>query len=88
VKGRRRDIRGVIFQAVLLSSLVVAFVTLGTLLVDVAGDGFEYLDTRFLTAPPSSDPQQAGAGPAIRATLYLGVLLLLFTVPLGVGTAI
>jgi phosphate transport system permease protein len=88
VKGRRRDIRGLLFQAALLSSLVVAFVTLGTLLVDVAGDGFEFLDKRFLTGPPSADPQQAGAGPAIRATLYLGVLLLLFTVPLGVGTAV
>jgi phosphate transport system permease protein len=88
VKGRRRDIRGWIFKALLLSSLIVAFVTLGTLLVDVAGDGFDFLDKRFLTGPPSTDPQQAGAGPAIRATLYLGVLLLLFTVPLGVGTAI
>jgi phosphate transport system permease protein len=88
MKGRRRDIRGWIFKAVLLSSLVIAFVTLGTLLVDVAGDGFEFLDARFLTGPPSTDPQQAGAGPAIRATLYLGVLLLLFTVPLGVGAAI
>ena len=77
-----------LFQAALLSSLVVAFVTLGTLLVDVAGDGFEFLDSRFLTGPPSTDPQQAGAGPAIRATLYLGVLVLLFSVPLGVGTAI
>ena len=88
MKGRRRDIRGWIFKALLLSSLVIAFVTLGTLLVDVAGDGFEFLDSRFLTGPPSTDPQQAGAGPAIRATLYLGVLVLLFSVPLGVGTAI
>jgi phosphate transport system permease protein len=88
MKGRRRDIRGWIFKAALLSSLVIAFVTLGTLLVDVAGDGFEFLDARFLTGPPSTDPQQAGAGPAIRATLYLGVLLMLFTVPLGVGAAI
>jgi phosphate transport system permease protein len=88
VKVRRRDIRGFVFKAALFSSLVVAFVTLGTLLIDVAGDGFEFLDSRFLTGPPSTDPQQAGAGPAIRATLYLGVLLLLLTVPIGVGTAI
>jgi phosphate transport system permease protein len=88
VKGRRRDIRGVVFQGLLLTSIAVAFITLGTLLVDVAGDGFDFIDHRFLTGPPSVDPQQAGAGPAIRATLYLGVLLLLFTVPLGVGAAI
>ncbi len=52
------------------------------------GRGFEYLDTRFLTAPPSIDPEQAGAGPAILATLYLGIIVLVVTVPLGVGTAI
>ena len=88
MKGRRRDIRGWIFKAALLSSLIIAFVTLGTLLVDVAGDGFEFLDKRFLTGPPSTDPQQAGAGPAIRATFYLGVLVLVLSAPLGVGTAI
>ena len=40
-----------------------------------------------LTDPPSTDPEQAGARPAILATLYIGALLLLFTVPIGVGTA-
>jgi phosphate transport system permease protein len=88
VKGRSRDVRGTIFRLALLISLGVAFVTLGTLLVDVAGKGFEFLDPYFFTHPPSTDPQQAGARPAILATLYLGVLLLLFTVPVGVGTAI
>jgi phosphate transport system permease protein len=88
VKGRSRDVRGAIFRLALLISLGIAFVTLGALLVDVAGKGFEFLDPFFFTHPPSTDPHQAGARPAILATLYLGVLLLLFTVPLGVGTAI
>jgi phosphate transport system permease protein len=88
VKGRSRDVRGAIFRIALLISLGVAFVTLGALLVDVAGKGFEFLDPFFFTHPPSTDPHQAGARPAILATLYLGVLLLLFTVPVGVGTAI
>ena len=43
---------------------------------------------RPLFEPPSADPQIAGAEPAILATIYLGILLLVFTVPLGVGTAI
>jgi phosphate transport system permease protein len=88
VKGRSRDVRGAIFRLALLFSLGVAFVTLGALLVDVAEKGFEFLDPFFFTHPPSTDPHQAGARPAILATLYLGVLLLLFTVPVGVGTAI
>jgi phosphate transport system permease protein len=88
MKRRGHDIRGAIFRLLLLASLAVAFLTLGTLLVDVAGKGFDFLDPRFFQNPPSTDPNQAGARPAILATAYLGVLLLLFTVPLGVGTAI
>lgn len=88
MRRRRRDIRGAIFRVLLLASLAIAFLTLGTLLVDVAGKGFDFLDPRFFQSPPSTDPNQAGARPAILATAYLGVLLLLFTVPLGVGTAI
>ena len=83
-----RDLRGWAFQALLLASLAIAFLALGALLFEVAGKGFEFLDARFFQNPPSTDPNQAGARPAILATLYLGVLLLLFTVPLGVGTAI
>jgi phosphate transport system permease protein len=88
VSGRSRDVRGAIFRLGLLLSLGIAFVTLGALLADVAQKGFQFLDPFFFTHAPSTDPHQAGARPAILATLYLGVLLLLFTVPVGVGTAI
>jgi phosphate transport system permease protein len=85
---RRRDAKGVAFQGVLLLSLLVAFATLATLLVDVFRKGWRYLDTTLLTQPPSIDPTIAGARPAILATIYLGLLLLVLTVPIGVGTAI
>ena len=88
LKRRRRDIRGGVFRALLLLSLVVGFVTLATLLVDVFRKGWEYLDTTLFTSPPSIDPTIAGARPAILATIYMGILLILFTVPIGVGTAI
>ncbi len=83
-----RALKGGLFQAGLLFSLAVGFVTLAVLLVDVVADGFGYVDGTMLTEPPSIDPQIAGARPAILATIYLGALLLLFTVPIGVGTAI
>jgi phosphate transport system permease protein len=87
--GRRsRDYQGGAFKALLLLSLVVGFVTLVTLLVDVTRKGWRYVDGTLFTQPPSIDPTIAGARPAILATIYLGVLLILFTVPIGVGTAI
>jgi phosphate transport system permease protein len=88
VKRRRRDLTGAVFQALLLLSLVVAFATLATLLVDVLRKGSGHLSLRLLTDVPSIDPTIAGARPAILATIYLGVLLLLLAVPVGVGTAI
>jgi phosphate transport system permease protein len=81
-------LRGGLFQLLLLVSLGVALLTLGTLLAQVFVKGASFLDPLLFTDPPSSDPEQAGARPAILATLYLGVMLVLFTVPLGVGTAV
>ena len=88
MRGRRRDIKGLLFQAALLLSLVVAFVTLGALLVQVFSRGLAFLDPLLFTGTPSTAPERSGARPAILGTLYIGVLVLVFTVPLGVGTAI
>jgi phosphate transport system permease protein len=79
---------GRLFYAFLILSLAIGFVTLGALLVQVVVEGYKWVDAVLFLEPPSSDPQIAGAEPAILATIYLGVLLLAFTVPLGVGTAI
>lgn len=87
--GRARGLwRGRIFYAALLLSLAVGFVTLGTLVVQVVMKGIAFVDPVLLTNSPSSNPAIAGARPAILATLYLGLLLIAFTVPIGVGTAI
>jgi phosphate transport system permease protein len=87
--GRARGVwRGRVFYAALLLSLAMGFVTLGTLVVQVVKRGISLVDVVLLTNPPSAKPEIAGARPAILATLYLGILLIAFTVPIGVGTAI
>jgi phosphate transport system permease protein len=88
LKRSGRDIKGAAFHALLLVSLIVGFVTLVTLLVDVFRKGWQYVDKTLFMSPPSIDPAIAGARPAILATIYLGILVILFTVPIGVGTAI
>jgi phosphate transport system permease protein len=88
-KGARRGRwKGFAFRALLVFSLGIGLVTLGTLLVDILQRGISFLDPLLLTNPPSTNPELAGARPAILATIYLGVLLIAFTVPIGVGTAI
>jgi phosphate transport system permease protein len=87
--GDRRDrITGYVFYAFLVFSLAVGFVTLGALLVDILRDGIPSFGEQVLTNSPSASPERAGARPAILASLYLGLLLIAFSVPLGVGTAV
>ncbi len=81
-------LRGGLFKGVLLVSITVGFVLLGMLLVDVFRKGLPFVDLVLLTDPPSADPDRAGARPAILGTIYMMGLLLLLTVPIGVGTAI
>jgi phosphate transport system permease protein len=88
LKRRGRDYKGAAFKGVLLLSLIIGFATLVTLLVDVFRRGWPYVDKTLFTAPPSIDPAIAGAKPAILATIYLGLMVIIFTVPIGVGTAI
>jgi phosphate transport system permease protein len=80
--------RGRLFFAFLVFSLAIGIVTLGALLVQVVVKGIEWVDLVLLLEPPSADPQIAGAEPAILATIYLGLLVIAFSVPIGVGTAI
>jgi phosphate transport system permease protein len=84
----RGRVRGWVFLAFLLLSLAVGFATLFVLLLDVVQRGFGHLSVRLLTEAPSATPELAGARPAILATIYIGLLLLAFVVPIGVGTAI
>jgi phosphate transport system permease protein len=85
---RGRALRGGAFRALLYFSVAIGFVLLGTLLVDVLQEGIPFVDGVLLTEPSSSLPERAGAGPAIRGTIYMMVLLLVMVVPLGVGTAV
>ena len=83
-----RKIRARVFQALMILSLAISMGVLIWLLVGTFIKGFPALDAKLFTNPPSSVPEEAGARPAILATLYIAVLVLLFSVPIGVGTAI
>jgi phosphate transport system permease protein len=88
-RGRPRGLwAGRLFGGFLVVSLLIGFLTLGALLAQVLFDGYKWVDPVLFFEPPSADPLIAGARPAILATIYIGILLILFTVPLGVGTAL
>jgi phosphate transport system permease protein len=87
-RPRGDKVRGTLFYILLLVAVFVGFLLLGTLIVDVLRKGIGYLDPTLLTEPNSSNPENAGAGPAISGTIYMMLLLLVMVVPIGVGTAI
>jgi phosphate transport system permease protein len=85
---RGRAWKNRLFKVAMLFCMLVAFGTLAVLLVDTVVTGWPGLTEQLLTGLPSSLADEAGARPAILATLYLGALVLLFSVPIGVLTAI
>jgi phosphate transport system permease protein len=83
-----RKTKSNLFVGGMIACLAISFGTLGWLLVTTLIDGIPMLTKQLFTDPPSTVPEEAGARPAILATIYLAVLLLLMAVPIGVLTAI
>lgn len=91
LRGKRTDIKSVLFEVILLLSLLVALAALVTLLTDVLRGGFEVLTSRggeFLRGNLSSLPQLAGVGQGIIGSLLLMFFVVSIAFPLGIGAAI
>jgi phosphate transport system permease protein len=89
--GRRSDVGGLVFQIVLLLTLVFALAVLVVLLLDVARTAIPYLRERgaaVFTTGYSSLPANAGMKYALIGSLYIGLFVLLLALPLGVCAAI
>ena len=83
------DVRGELFRAVLLFSILLGVVMLATLLIFVAIRGADRLDLNLFTQLPSSiDVGTSGFLPAIVGTVYVMLGTLVTIVPLGVSAAI
>lgn len=87
-RARRAGLASSAFVVYLVVSLAIGLVAVVALLLDVVVTGLPYLDGVLLFDAPSADPDLAGARPAILGTFYMMLLLIAFTVPVGVGTAI
>jgi phosphate transport system permease protein len=87
--GRKSRFKEIAFQAVLLSLLAVALITLAVLLIDIISDGVGSLSIDFLTETPSRVlPESSGIGPALAGTLWLMAVCAAFIIPVGVATAV
>ena len=89
--GGRGDMRGRAFQVLLLSSLALALLVLGVLLVDVVTGGWDVLSGRlgdFLTSRLSSTPSRAGVAQALSGSFWIAVFVVGLAFPIGIAAAI
>jgi phosphate transport system permease protein len=83
------DLKGELFRAILLFSILLGIVMLATLLIFVAVRGGPRLDLNLFTEMPSSiNVDTSGFLPAIVGTVYVMLGTLVTIVPLGVSAAI
>ena len=86
VTGRQRLDRNFVKFCVVTASLSVAI--LAVLLTAIFVQGVPNLSWDFITSPPSPDTSEAGIYPALFGTIWVCTACALFTLPIGVATAI
>lgn len=85
----RREILGKVFEILFLIGLLIGLFVLALLLFDIFRDGLaRFLTPGFLTETPSRFPDQGGIRPAIISSIILGIVVIVVTVPIGVGAAL
>jgi phosphate transport system permease protein len=91
LRGKRHDLRGSIFEAALLMTLLVSLGLLLTLLVNIFSTGWEVIATRkadFLTSNLSSIASRAGVWQGLVGSLMLMVFVIILAFPVGIGAAV
>jgi phosphate transport system permease protein len=91
LRGRRRDVRGMLFAGLLLLSLLASLAILVILMWSVARRGVPVLADRgvgFLTSANSTVASRAGMGPSLAGSAALMVIVALVAFPIGIGAAV
>ena len=84
----KRKLRDKILKIVTLLATALGVIFLFVLLIQIFSKGLPNLSLKFLTGFSSSRPSRAGIAPGIVGSLYILILTIIISVPLGIGTAI
>jgi phosphate transport system permease protein len=91
LSGGKGDHTGRLFQVLLLLSLGVSMAVLAALFIDVISTGISVFTDRFQSfweGGVRSKAETSGISQAIRGTFWIGVFVVLFAFPIGVGAAV
>jgi phosphate transport system permease protein len=89
--GRRTDVAGRLFHALLVAALAASILILAVLVAEMVRTGQGTLTGRladFLTGSLRSQPEVSGILQGLRGTFYIGVFTVVVAFPMGVGAAI
>jgi phosphate transport system permease protein len=84
----RRKLIDQIVKYLSLGAVIFSLSVLAILLIDVLIDGLPVINWNFLTTFPSRRPEEAGLVSALVGTIWVMILVALFTFPIGVGAGI
>jgi len=76
------------FHTVFFLANAIGILVLAILLIQIAMNGYKWLDWQFITSFPSRFPEKAGILPAIFGTIWIMALTMIFSVSIGIATAI
>ena len=88
MKLKHRELIESIFKLFCLSVTGITVILLGILLFHILQEGYSYLDLQFLSDYQSRFPHKAGIKAGIWGTCWLILLTALFSVPIGICSAI
>jgi phosphate transport system permease protein len=91
LRGRGRDVRGIVFAGLMLASLLASLAILVALLWDVAKRGVPVLADRgasFFTDANSTVPSHAGIEQALIGSAVLMLIVAVVAFPIGIGAAV
>ncbi|MDQ4095277.1 MAG: phosphate ABC transporter permease PstA [Actinomycetota bacterium] len=89
--GRKKDWKSLVFEGLLLFTLLVSLVILITLLSNVMRGGFSVLAERgghFLSSGLSSLPERSGVYQGLVGSFLMMVFVMVVAFPLGIGAAV
>jgi phosphate transport system permease protein len=91
ISGSGRDVKGTIFEVSLVACLLVSLVILAVLIASIITDGIGVYADRgwdFLDSGLSSTAEMAGISQAIVGSFWIALCVIVFAIPIGVGSAI
>ena len=85
---KKRDRVDFIVNYLLFFSVIIAFLTLISLIFDIFNDGWDWFDWQFFNSFPSRKPEIAGIKAAFYGTVWVMSITALLSIPIGISTAL